>query len=128
MTMKLQVTGLAVDGAGLQLLAARILEKQAAQDSEIIASSLKVAPSGEMRMAEDTLVFGVLATGELGPKIDQERLKKQIRGLAPEEAVALLNANYDLASSAEIAIEPDWWPYVPWMTQRIRIIISAGSQ
>ncbi|MCE5258919.1 MAG: baseplate J/gp47 family protein [Chloroflexi bacterium] len=128
MTMKLQVRGLVVDGAALQQLASRILEKQATADSEIIASSLQAAPSGEMLMEGDTLTFGVLATGKLGPKIDTDRVKQMAKGLTPEEAGGKLNQEYDLASSPEVVIEPDWWPYLPWMAQRIQVSILADGQ
>jgi hypothetical protein len=128
MTMKLQVRGLAVDGGALNQIATRYLEEQATQDVVIIPSSLKVEPSGEMRLEAQTLTFGVLATGQLGQRIDTERVKALTRGASPQAARILLNERLQLTDPANVVIQPDWWPYLPWMTQRIQVNVVAQTQ
>ncbi|MHB9033513.1 MAG: baseplate J/gp47 family protein [Anaerolineae bacterium] len=128
MTMKLQVHALVVDGAALQQVAAKYLEKQAVDDSAIIASSLTAAPSGEMRYENNILTFGVLATGQLGPRIDYKQVKDMIKGMSPEQAIEVLNKQLALVRPAEVYISPDWWPYLPAMAQRIKVNILADAK
>jgi hypothetical protein len=128
MTMKLMVRGLAVDGDALKQIATRYLETQATEDSAIIASTLKAEPSGEMRLENQTLKFGVLATGQLGQSIDIERVKLLVRGTSVEEADGLLGERLRLLSPAEIVLRPDWWPYLPWMIQQIRVQVVAEAR
>ncbi|MHB1357879.1 MAG: hypothetical protein ACYCZF_18065, partial [Anaerolineae bacterium] len=127
MTMKLRVRGLAVDGVALRQIATEYLEAQATQDVVIMASSLRAEPSGEMRMEAQTLTFGVLATGQLGQRIDFERVKLLVSGTSVGEARTLLSERLRLIEPAEIALRPDWWPYLPWITQRILVQIVAEA-
>lgn len=128
MTMNLLVRGLAVDGVALNQIASKYLETQATQDTIIIPSSLKAEPSGEMRMEGQTLTFGVLVTGQLGQRIDAERVKALVRGLSAEEGSTLLSERLRLQSPAKIVLQPDWWPYLPWMAQRVQVLVVAGAQ
>lgn len=128
MTMKLLVRGLVVDGGALKQIATRYLETQTTQDAVIIPSSLKAEPSGEMRMEGKTLTFGVLATGQLGQRIDTERVKTLVRGISAQEASTLLGERLRLTVPAEVVLQPDWWPYLPWMAQRVQVKVVTEAQ
>ncbi|NLV74797.1 MAG: hypothetical protein GXY52_08980 [Chloroflexi bacterium] len=125
MTMKLRVRAMAVDVESLRLIAKAFLEHQAGGTGEVILDSVDVQLSGEVRTVGTALEFGAQASGELGPRIDVEAVRQEIQRKTPDEAAQLLSEEYQLAAPTEIILEPDWWPFLPIIDQRLKIFVLA---
>ena len=52
--------------------------------------------------------YFVNASGIAGTRIDEESVKKLVRGKSPAEAIKILSGAYPLKSTPKIVISPDW--------------------
>ena len=133
MQMKVVARGIAVDGAALKRLAARLLVSGAGKERRLIEDSLAVQISEQVRVegvhASGTRVVHLSFTthGLVAPVIDIEQVKKAIRGQVVADATDWLSRELPLRSKPRVTVIPEWWEWMPWLPARVDVIISAGE-
>jgi hypothetical protein len=128
MSMKVVVKGIIVDGAALNTLCSRLLEKQASQGMAILEDSLVVEPSSDMIVEENTIHFSVSARGVVAPVIDIDQVKSRIRGKKVAEASGWLRDHLELQQEPVIRVEPAWWEWMPLLPGRVEVSVSASDE
>jgi hypothetical protein len=72
--------------------------------------------------ADASLHWQMAATRRLAANIQSDRAVTHVLGLPPEQAGKRLQDEYDLASTPQIRLSPSWWPRMPFLPFRIRVI------
>ncbi len=126
LTMKVQVTGVAVDGAAVRDLMARLLEASG-EGLVVNSATLQVAqPVGTATVDGQTIRFRGRAEAMLVPAIDLRTVSAQLAGQTLQNARQRLAAQYSLRQPPEVHIRPGWWPWLPWVRSRIRVQLGGG--
>jgi hypothetical protein len=128
MSMKVVVRAIALDGNALRQLAVRFLESQSEEGLKIIDDSLIIDPSDEMRVEEREVFFSVTARGSVAQIIDVQRVQRDLRGKPVADVAPLLGQRFRLRAPATVAVTPDVWEYMPILTGRITVRVTAGEQ
>ncbi|HOG46446.1 MAG TPA: hypothetical protein PLJ35_08075 [Anaerolineae bacterium] len=127
LTMKVLVTGLAVDGQGTRALLTRALESRSTSALVVNEATLKVqAPVGSAQVESGAVRFRAAASATLVPAINLRAVSGRIAGKDPESAAAWLAEQCELSQPPQIDISPSWWPRLPWMPSRITVQLSGG--
>jgi len=125
MDMKVVARGVAVEGQALQPLSTRFLESQGGEGVKIIADSLVVKRSEQVRVEGRVVYFDVAANGVVAPIIDVDRVKASIRGKEVAEATQWLNSHLDLEVEPHITVSPKEWERLPFLLGRLDVVISS---
>ena len=130
MELKVVVRGIAVDGRGLDRLAAHYLGGLAGEGMALIEGSLytrhlNLDVEGE-GMARQ-VAFRVAARGMAAPVIDEEQIKAALRGKRVSRAVGWLEENLQLRRAPRVTVMPGNWQYLPILPGRLRVVVSAGE-
>jgi hypothetical protein len=62
------------------------------------------------------------ASWQVGAILDETKAVANILGLAPDQALLILNENTSIEEGTVIRITPEWWPRLPMVPFRINII------
>jgi hypothetical protein len=85
--------------------------------------SLVLSKLSEPVFNEDqTIVWDVKASREIFTLEDQYAVVQQITGMNPAKAETHLQDLLSLDTAPRININPDWWPWMPFLNFRIRMI------
>ena len=121
--MRLQVAGYAVSPADLKSVAQTILVDKVPTGFSLLDSSIErgdVAEEGTGSRIE----FFMVAHGVAGAKIDENQVKKLVRGRSISEAQSVLLQELSLKGNPVISVEPTWlFNYtnrLPFITLRIQ--------
>lgn len=123
--MKVVVRGLAVDGNGLESLVGQSLTAAAPEGMALIEDSLSYKRSAHRSEGTGSVSFTVEAEGMFAPVIDEGLVKDSVRGKTLPEALAWLEQNLQLRAAPSIEVTPAWWDYMPWLSARIDVVLSA---
>lgn len=134
LTMKVRVSGLAVQGQGTRALMSRLLEAQASSGKGQASKGLVVndatlqveQPVGKASVSGQSVSFQVSAEALLVPAIDLRTVSKGLAGRVREDALSWLAAQYNLREAPQIRIRPSWWPRLPWLASHIKVTLSGG--
>jgi hypothetical protein len=69
---------------------------------------------------ETAAFITIQASRQIIPTYDAEAIAAQVRGLKPEDAVNLIHTLLP-GSQPVITLNPSWWPWLPFIPQRIEI-------
>lgn len=109
--LRLLATALAVDGNAADEMAARALGQSIPRRSQLLADTVATT-YGATSVVEDgdalAIPFDVTASGLVVLDIDPAAVRASIRGLTPDEAVAVLQENWRLQTQPELSLGPDW--------------------
>lgn len=128
MDMKIVAGGFAISNTDLAALATHVLESQAQGDSEtlqVIPDSLDLQRSAEVQISDRELILTVDASGRVAKVIDVDEASRGIRGKTLDAAAAWLTEQYALRSAPEVTVTPSFWQWVPWLSARVDVQISA---
>ena len=128
MDMKIVAGGFAISNTDLAALATQVLEDQARGDGEplqVIPDSLNLERSENVQVLDRELILDVDAGGRVAKVIDVDQAKRGIRGKELASAAAWLADQYALRSAPEITVTPSFWRWIPWLTARFDVVISA---
>jgi hypothetical protein len=109
LTLRMQVAGLAVSPKDLDDIARSALASKAPRGFELLSARAErgdVAEEGTGTRVE----YYMVARGIAGAAIDENALKKLIRGQTPDEARRTLQSAYRLNGAPTIEISPEWLP------------------
>jgi hypothetical protein len=132
LSMSAQAVGLAVDsGAGSETALAR-LQGAMPPGTRLISDTIRFIPGSVTLEDPRTISFDITAEGKLLRPVDVRAIRTTVLGMAPDEAADLLVERYQLAGRPEVALGPDWLPYVvpirlPILPWRIRVIADWDS-
>ncbi len=137
--MEIIARGLAVDGKAMETLAEASLVQSASahnpglESRELIPDSLHAEQVGGVSVDDSRLAQGIKramfelrAEGMVTHTIDQERVKRALRGKSIEEASAWLMEELALRSAPRISMVPEWWERMPYLPARLNLVISSG--
>ena len=109
--LRLLATALAVDGSAADEMATRALGEAIPRRSQLLADSVTTT-YGETSLVEDgddlAIPFDVTASGVVVLDVDPAAVRASIRGLAPDEAVAVLQEKWRLQAQPELSLGPEW--------------------
>ncbi len=126
LTMKVRVTGLAVQGEGTRKLLTRMLEARS-KGLVVNDATLQVdQPVGNAIVDGQLIRFKARARALLVPAIDLRTVSARVAGQSPERALTWLTSQYDLRQAPEIQIWPRWWPLLPKLPYRIQVHLGGG--
>ncbi|HEY3288522.1 MAG TPA: hypothetical protein VGK87_00205 [Anaerolineae bacterium] len=122
LNLRLQVAGLAVDPADMDSIAQTVIADKVPAGYSLLDVTTErgdVAEEGTGLRTE----FYVTAHGRAGAKIDENEVKKLVRGRTIADAQAVLLQNLSLKGNPQITVEPDWLlrysHRMPFITLRI---------
>jgi hypothetical protein len=129
LSMSLQAVGLAADTtAAEQVALARLLESMP-PGTRLISDTVRFIPGPVFQEDPKTLAFSMMGEGTLLREIDSGAVRTAVLGRTPEAAGRVLADRFALARPAELALGPDWLPYVvpvklPVLPWRIRVKVD----
>lgn len=129
LSMSAQAVGLAVDtGAGSEAALSR-LQTAMPPGTRLISDTVRFIPGSVTLQDPRTVSFDITAAGTLLRPVDTPAIRTAVLGMDTEEAGDLLEERYQLATRPEIALGPDWLPYVvpvrlPVLPWRIRVNVD----
>ncbi len=128
LTMKVQVTGLLVEGQGVRTLLAGALASHSSSGLVINDATLQVQqPVGSVQVEGDIVRFSASASATLVPAVNLRAVSGRIAGKDRASAAEWLASQCALAQPPQFEISPSWWPRLPWMPARIKVQLSGGS-
>jgi hypothetical protein len=139
MRMEVVARGLVVDGKAMETLAEALLVQSTIsrnpgmETRELIPDSLRVEQVGAVSVDDSRLAYGIKramfelrAEGMVTHRIDQEQVKRALRGKSIEEASVWLMEELALRSEPRISMMPEWWERIPYLPARLDLVISSG--
>jgi hypothetical protein len=121
LSLRLLITGQAINVANVQAVAYRHLAAQLPEGYELLDARFEYGEAAEEDVGPGTFTFYVTAQGYAAATIDTANVAELVLGKPREDAAALLMESLPLASPPEITITPDWFPNIPFLPIRTQI-------
>lgn len=124
-TLRTRYRALLVARADLKALGQLALAAQAPPDMHLVPASLVVEadPAGPQGQTPPyRWVFH--AQAQFAAPVDAAAARWRIAGASPATAARRLQAAFPLASAPVIKRQPSWWPWLPLLPFRIRVVIA----
>jgi hypothetical protein len=116
-------------GADLYQLGQAVLDRQIPQDFTPRPETLQITrltqPSG---FDAGKATWKITATWKLGANLDETQAVSLVLGLPPEQAIQQLREQLPIEGSPKIQLTPNWWPSLPILPFRIKIINELVAQ
>jgi hypothetical protein len=128
--MRIAVTGVVVDLGDAYNLARRVLLGRLLEGYELIEIEYTPGLMGDNVIGDGTLTFFVEVKGVVKARLQNDRVKRWLRGKSLDAGMALLDANrqsghFPVAATPEAEIWPDWSANrFPWLLWRIQVVES----
>jgi hypothetical protein len=129
LSMSAQAVGLAVDsGAGSEAALTR-LQGAMPPGTRLISDTVRFIPGSVSLQDPRTVSFDITAEGTLLKPVDTRAVRTAVLGMDADEAAGLLQERFQLATRPQIALGPDWLPYIvplrlPVLPWRIRVNVD----
>ncbi len=107
LNMRLQVAGLAVSPRDLETLAREALKPKVPPGFDLLAAEARRGEVAEEGTGRDVVLF-VEARGLVGAAIDENAVRRLVRGKTPAEAQSVLLQTFSLKRNPRIEAGPDW--------------------
>ncbi len=127
LSLRLLVTGQAVNVAHVQAVAYRQLAAQLPEGYRIQDARFEYGEAAEEDVGPGLFTFYVTTHGLAAANINAEDVISLIKGKPIKEAPALLMETFPLAQPPQIAVKPDWFPYIPFLPIRITVEVVPAS-
>jgi len=129
LTMKVRLSGVAVQGQATREIMARTLE---ARSKGLVVNDVTLQveqPVGTVAVEGQVVRFKARASALLVPAIDLRTVSAQIAGQDRQGALRWLSGEdgLDLRRPPEVRIQPHWWPRLPWLPSRISVQLSGSD-
>ncbi len=127
LNMRLQMAGLAVSPTHLASVARQGLVSKVPEGFSLLSVSIERGDVAEEGTGTNT-VFFMVARGVAGAEIDENQVKREVRGKTVGEAQSALLEKFALRSNPIIEVGPDWLTrYInrlPFVTLRISVTVK----
>jgi hypothetical protein len=127
LTLRLLVTGQAVDAADAQAIAYRHLAAQLPPGYTLTDARFEIGESAEEDVGPGLFTFYVTAYGYATAEIEKDAIWEEIQGRPIDEAQAYLTETLPLVRPPEIEVQPAWFPFVPRLALRTEIQVVPGT-
>ncbi len=126
MTMRVRVSGLAIDSTDGEELLLRLLEQRLPDGYRLVPDSAVFQRTAVLNASAAEATFSMSARAFAGPALDINALRGAIAGQTAEDAQRTLASLIDLSS--EPKVELGWSPLrrLPWWPLRIQVRVTAG--
>lgn len=126
LTMKVTVSGLAINTADGEELLLRLLEQRMKPGYHLVAGSA-VFKQGELLQATpEEARFEMSVRAAAAPAIDTKAVGKAIAGQTVQMATEYLSRQFALESEPRIELSSSFLQRLPWWTARIRVQVVAN--
>jgi hypothetical protein len=105
----------------LQVVARNTLDATLARDHVAVPASLFVTSLSEPVLSGDNARWDIHAVRRIRPAWSSESISALVMGRKPTDASVLLRERYGLQTPAQMALQPSWWPYLPFLSFRIQV-------
>jgi hypothetical protein len=107
--------------ADLYFLAQRVLDASLAPGFEALPGQIKLKVVSSFSESDSIVHWQMLAERSVKPSLDTQEVISYVQGRTVSRASSLLTDTYRLAESPEIKIQPEWWPWLPFLPMRITV-------
>jgi hypothetical protein len=125
LTIKVKVTGLAVDTAGGQELVLRLLEQRMKPGYGLVAEGPVFARGEQLEASPERARFTMSVTGAIAPVIDAPAVSQAIAGMTIQAAQQYLASQFRLKSGPSIEVASSPLQRLPWWSRRIRVVVRV---
>lgn len=127
LSLRLLVTGQAVNANDIQKVAYRSLIQQLPESYRLTDTRFEIGESAEEDVGPGLFTFYVTAHGYAAPQINPDTVKEEIKGMRIEEAKTYLSETFPLARSPEISVSPSQFPFIPRLPLRIDVSVAVNT-
>jgi hypothetical protein len=128
LTLRIAATGLAISENDARKVAAAALQAAVSEGYTLIPGRERFERHAEVVVADDRRIhFGIMARSMSVAVIDQRRIREVASGQPTPQTRLQLARELPLADLPDIAIEPAWYPRLPWIPFRIHVVVRAGA-
>ena len=123
--MRAKVTGIVISQEHIERMVRRELKDEIPPNYMMLEDQLIFAPD-EAQLGENELpVMPVRAQTRFRADLSGEQIRTLVRGQPIDDAEAALSQHLPLATNPTIAVSPDWWNRMPYLSQRIFIDLKT---
>jgi len=127
LTLRVAFTGLVIADSPAQQVAQAALAAQVPRGQSLMPGSASFVRETNLQTGADGRArFSIDASGVTVPVIDPERVRDLVRGQPIDTAQLRLVTSLPLTGAPDIAVQPKWYPRMPWMSFRIDVIVTQG--
>lgn len=124
MSMKVRVTGLAVDTANGEKLLLRLLEQRMKPGYRLLEESASFRQDGLIEASPNKARFRMSARARIAPAIDASEVRHAVAGKTIEAAREHLMQQFKLSTAPQIQLQNSLLQRLPWWTARIHVRVS----
>lgn len=123
--MRVVVQGVVIDEQYARQVAYAALAERVGPGFRILDNSLTFV-RGETLGVDDArrVTFLMTGAGDVASAINPDAVREQVAGLAVDQAVASLNAEFPLKQPPRIELWPDWFGRIPLLPVRVDVVVD----
>ena len=104
------------------------LESRTGDSLELLTRSVYLERGNLITAAETGhVIFYLKVRGDAGPVVEVTKVQEAVRWRSPDDAVAILKAEFPVVQPPTLEIQPDWFPRLPWLAWRIDMDILSDA-
>lgn len=126
LTMRVKVSGLAVNGADGEKLLLSLLEQRMKPGYRLLADSAAFQRGEVIAATPEEALFHMSARAAIAPAVDTEAVSSAIAGKTIEGAKEYLSNQFNLGSEPQIELSGSLMERLPWWAVRIRVRVTTG--
>jgi len=111
--VKGKIKGLSFDSSDMNRLVAQLLADMSGPGYVGVPSSVQLQALDASTWGSSSIVFRVMASGQVRPRMNEREIRKGIKGKTREEVVDYLEAKLPLQGHPQVRIGPFWVDRVP---------------
>ena len=108
----------------LQVVARNTLDANLLAGYVATPTSLFVSSLGEPVLSGDSARWDIHAVRRILPNWSSESIAALVMGRKPQDAAIVLRDRYGLKTPVKMALQPAWWPYLPFLSFRIQVEVQ----
>jgi hypothetical protein len=108
----------------LQVVARNSLDANLMHGYIAVPASLFVSSLGEPVLSGDSARWEIHAVRRILPSWSSESISAMVMGRKTQDAGLFLRNRFGLKTPAQVALQPAWWPYLPFLSFRIQVEVQ----
>ncbi len=108
----------------LQVVARNTLDANLMEGFAAVPTSLFVSSLAEPLISGDSARWEIHAVRRILPSWSSDAIAALVMGRKPHDASLLLQDRYGLKTAPQVALQPAWWPYLPFLSFRIQVEVQ----
>jgi baseplate J-like protein len=126
LTLKMQVEYGAqyIEQADLKRVAALAMDAGLQSGYEPVEGTMQIVEVYQSNSGAEISEWQVLAARMVHENWQREDVIRSLLGARPDEVAAVLENEYELDAAPEVQIQPNWWPWLPYLPLRIQLEVQ----